>query len=70
MSKEKLCFDEEKIPIPNTVGELIKILEKFPKIATLRTYKVEGYYSDSETESCQMSVDYLETIGHVNITLY
>lgn len=67
---EKLCFGEEKISVPNTVGELIEFLEKFPKNATLHTYKVEGYYGDSETESYQMSVDYLENIGNVNITFH
>jgi hypothetical protein len=67
---EKLCFGEEKIPVPNTVGELIEILEKFPKNASLHTYKVEGYYGDSETESYQMSVDFLENIGNVNITFH
>ena len=43
--------DENKIPVPNTVGELIEILEKFPKDACLHTYKVEGYYNESDTES-------------------
>ena len=52
--------DEKKIPVPNTVGELIEFLEKFPKDTNLHTYKVEGYYCESETESYQMSVDYLE----------
>lgn len=60
--------DKKKIPVPNTVGELIEILEKFPKNATLHTYKVEGYYGDSETESYHMSVDCHETIENVNIT--
>jgi hypothetical protein len=63
-------FNEEKIPIPNTVGELIEILEKFPKNASLHTYKVEGYYCESETESYHMSVDYLESIENVNITFH
>ena len=62
--------DENKIPVPNTVGELIGILEKFPKDASLHTYKVEGYYNESETESYHMSVDYFENIGIVNITFH
>lgn len=62
--------DEKKIPVPNTVGELIEILEKFPKNASLSTYKVEGYYCESETQSYHMSVDYLENANYVCITLY
>ena len=62
--------DKKKIPVPNTVGKLIEILKKFPKNASLHTYKVEGYYGDSETESYHMSVDYLENIENVNITFH
>ena len=62
--------DEEKIPVPNTVGEMIKFLEKFPKTATLRTYKVEGHYCESETESYRMSVEYLEGANDVYITFH
>ena len=64
------AFDEEKIPVPNTVGELIEFLEKFPKDTNLHTYKVEGYYCESETESYQMSVDYLEHAGYLSITFH
>ena len=62
--------DENKIPVPNTVGELIEILEKFPKDASLHTYKVEGYYNESETESYFMSVEHFRNIETVVITLH
>lgn len=62
--------DEKKIPVPNTVGELIEFLKKFPKTASLDIYKVESYYCESETESYHMSVEYLENIGNVSITFH
>ena len=63
-------FDGKKIPVPNTVGGLIEILEKLPKNTSLSTYRVEGYYGDSETESYHMSIDYFENIECVNITFH
>ena len=64
------AFDEEKIPVPNTVGELIEILEKFPKNASLHVYRVESYYGDSEIDSYHMSIAYFENIEDVNITFH
>lgn len=62
--------DEKKIPVPNTVGEMIKFLEKFPKNTSLHTYKEEGYYCVSETESYHMSVEYLENGEYLSITFH
>lgn len=62
--------DEKKIPVPNTVGEMIKFLERFPKNASLSTYKVEGYYCESETESYHMSVEHLKYSNCVVLTFH
>ena len=63
-------LDENKIPVPNTVGELIEILKKFPKDSSLHIYEVDGFYNENEIEFYKMSVKHLENIGIVNITFH
>lgn len=60
--------DEKKIPIPDTVGELIDFLKRFPKNTKLYTYKTEGYYDKSESNVLSMSYEYYENISTVDIT--
>lgn len=67
--KEIVMDDEEtKIPVPNTVGELIEFLKQFPENTTLDTYKTETYYSKSETMTSHMSYVYFENLGSITIT--
>ena len=57
---------EGKMPIPNTVGELINFLKQFPENTLLGTYKTVEY--ERESSVCIMSYDYYERLGTMNIT--
>lgn len=61
-------MDGKKMPMPNTVGELIDFLKKFPKDTTLYAYKTEGYYDGSETAVLSMSYEHYEDIGSLSMT--
>jgi hypothetical protein len=61
-------MDEKKIPVPNTVGELIDFLKQFPENTTLYTYKTEAYYGGSESNVLSMSYEYFENTGYMSIT--
>ena len=58
-----------KMPIPDTVGEMIEFLKKFPKDRKLDIYYVEhldgGAY---ETSAYHMEFHELEDYGSVEIT--
>ena len=61
-------MDEKKIPVPNTVGELIEFLKQFPENTILDVYKTEGYYDRSESDVRGMSYVYYEGIANVSLT--
>ena len=67
MGKEIYMDNREgKMPIPNTVGELINFLKQFPENTLLCTYKTVEY--ERESSVCIMSYDYYERLGTMNIT--
>lgn len=61
-------MNEKKIPVPNTVGELIDFLKQFPENTALDVYKTEGYYDGSESTVLSMSYEHYENIGSMSIT--
>lgn len=64
--------DEKKeMPIPGTVGEMIKFLQKFPKDRILDIYYVEhsDYGGDYETSAYRMGFQELKDYGSLEITI-
>lgn len=63
--------DKTKMPIPETVGEMIEFLQKFPKDRKLDLYYVDrgDYGSDYETQAYHMEFHELEHYGSVEITI-
>lgn len=60
--------NKKKIPVPNTVGELIEFLKQFPENAVLDICKTEGYYDGSEFSVLSMSYEHNESLGVINVT--
>jgi hypothetical protein len=61
-------MNEKKIPVPNTVGELIDFLKQFPKDTTLDILKTEAYYDKSETTVLGMSYEHYDSLSSMSIT--
>lgn len=63
--------EKKKMPIPDTVGEMIEFLQKFPKDRKLDIYYVDrgDYGSDYETSAYHMEFQELKDYGSVEITL-
>ena len=63
--------DKIKMPIPDTVGEMIEFLQKFPKDRKLDIYYVEGDYYGSayETSAYHMEFQELKDYGSLEITI-
>ena len=62
---------KQKMEIPQTVGEMIQFLQKFPKDRILDIYYVEhgDYGSDYETEAYRMEFEELKDYGSLEITI-
>lgn len=61
---------KQEIAIPQTVGEMIEFLQKFPKDRILDIHYVDrgDYSADYETDACRMEFYELEDYGSVEIT--
>ena len=62
---------KQEMAIPETVGEMIEFLQKFPKDRTLDIYYVEhgDYGGDYETPAYHMKFHELSDYGSVEITI-
>jgi hypothetical protein len=62
---------KQEIPIPQTVGEMIEFLKKFPKDRILDIYYVErGYYGgEYETSAYHMAFQELTDYGSLELTV-
>lgn len=60
-----------KMPIPETVGEMIEFLKKFPKDYKLDIYYVDrgDYGSDYETSAYNMEFQELTDYGSLELTI-
>ncbi len=71
--KEAVMDDDKKqeMPIPETVGEMIEFLKKFPKERKLDIYYVEhgDMGGDYETSAYRMEFHELKYCGSVEITI-
>jgi galactose-1-phosphate uridylyltransferase len=62
--------DETYIPIPNTVGEMIDFLKKFPKDYQLDLYYKHNCYGvDEETSAYNMKFHELTDYGSLELTV-
>ena len=66
-----MANEKQEMPIPQTVGEMIKFLKKFPKDRILDIYYVEhgDYGSDYETEAYRMEFEELKDYGSLELTV-
>ena len=66
-------MDDEKqeMPVPDTVGEMIAFLQKFPKDYKFDLYYVDrgDYGSDYETSAYRMRFHELKDYGSIEITI-
>ena len=62
---------KQEMPIPQTVGEMIKFLKKFPKDRILDIYYMEhnDYGEDYETSAYRMEFEELKNYGSLEITV-
>lgn len=62
---------KQEMPIPQTVGEMIEFLKKFPKDRILDIYYVErsDYGGDYETSAYRMEFEELKDYGSLEITV-
>ena len=70
--KEVVMEDKmQEMPIPETVGEMIEFLKKFPKDHILDIYYVDrgDYGSDYETSAYHMEFQELKDYGSLEITI-
>lgn len=58
-------------PIPDTVGDFIKILQKFPSDSKLNFSYVEGYWNDAgdSTPANVMNIRHLDALNFLEITI-
>jgi hypothetical protein len=62
--------NDNEIPIPRTVGEMIEFLQKFPKDRTLDIYYVEhDDGGDYETSAYFMEFQELTDYGSLELTI-
>ena len=57
-NNNKIPNDKYDVPIPDTIGELVKILQKYPQDAGLEVYR--GY----ETWAYFIDFEFVETPGY------
>jgi hypothetical protein len=72
LKKENHMDDKkQEIPIPQTVGEMIEFLKRFPKDRILDIYYVERgvYGGDYETEAYRMEFEELKDYGSLELTV-
>lgn len=62
---------KQEMPIPQTVGEMIEFLKRFPKDRILDIYYVEhsDYGGDYETSAYRMEFEELKDYGSLEITV-
>ena len=62
---------KQEMPIPQTVGEMIEFLKRFPKDRILDIYYVEhgDYGSPYETSAYRMEFEELKDYGSLEITI-
>lgn len=61
----------KEINTPETVGELIEVLSKYPSTARLNVFVTETYddsYATSAAESHRMLIEEWEALGEIGIT--
>ena len=60
-----MADEKQEIPIPQTVGEMIEFLKRFPKDRILDIYYVEHgvYGGDYETSAYRMEFEELKDYG-------
>ena len=66
-----MANEKQEMPIPQTVGEMIKFLKKFPKDRILDIYYVEhsDCGGDYETSAYRMEFEELKNYGSLEITV-
>ena len=66
-----MADEKQEIPIPQTVGEMIEFLKRFPKDRILDIYYVDrgDYSSDYEIEAYRMEFEELKDYGSLEITV-
>ena len=62
--------DEIYTPIPNTVGEMIDFLKRFPKDYKFDLYYLDRCDSDYETSAYHMKFHELTDYGSLELTVY